>query len=293
MIIDGGEDGNKNFNHFLENEIIPIIKPENLTIEQNSYEILESCVIAQKKNPSDLHLEMRLDDKGIAKYKLYFKDLLLSQKNSKDDTPPSRKEAKECLIQEAIDKISAGKINLDDASDSLPYQLFDVADEKRKEELQELANSLGLEFNDINLLHQVFLYGTMPDGTILGSRNPLKTFSFIGTKLLEGCLGIEILKNQSTDKKVNNQLNQTLNSSILAGLARKMNLDKYVLSDKDFKKNKAVANLFTALLGAIYLDDKDNGIQNVYNFLDKNCSKEIFNRENSISFESLLKNFFT
>lgn len=283
IVFDGGADGYKNLESFLNNHVFPIMKPQDFEIKEGFSGQIDKCILNQGKNPKDIHFELREDDNSTKYYNLYYKDLLLGQKKSENDGKPSIATARQ-LVQEVIEKIENKEISLDDATDNLPYIRYEIPNEKRIEELQELAKNLGLEFSDINLLHQVFLFRKMPDGSSSVGRIPAMCLAYLGQEAIRECLRIENFRNDT-------KLSYGISYETQTDIANKLNLRKYMLYDDIYSENvKIPSRLFCALLGAIYLDNKEGGIEKVYEFLNKNFSQEVFKRtpRESIYFSSPL-----
>lgn len=282
IVFDGRDYGYKNLESFLNNHVFPIMKPQDLEIKEGFSGQIDKCILNQGKNPKDIHFELREDDDSIKYYNLYYKDLLLGQKKCENNGKPTTIEAQQ-LVQEVIEKIENKEISLDDATDNLPYIRYEIPNEKRIEELQELAKNLGLEFSDINLLHQVFLFRKMPDGSSSVGRIPAMCLAYLGQEVIRECLRIENFRNDT-------KLPDGISYETQTDIANKLNLRKYTLCDIDSENAKIPSRLFCALLGAIYLDNKEGGIEKAYEFLNKNFSQEVFKKtpRESIYFSSPL-----
>ena len=94
---------------------------------------------------------------------------------------------------------------------------------------------------------------------------------FIGDGVLEFCTHEYLYKNIPQDKKgvIGKKLHTFVSNENLAKLSLEMGLDKLLLTKMPLK-DKRHADLFEALIGAIYLNDSQNGLDNVYKFLEEN-----------------------
>ena len=60
-------------------------------------------------------------------------------------------------------------------------------------------------------------------------------------------------------------------------MAQRMDLGSYTINRDKARGEKRTADMFEALMGAIFLDGKEEGINNVYKFLDKHFRNDICN----------------
>ena len=142
--------------------------------------------------------------------------------------------------------------------------------------MQELCDDWGVKFNDINLLNRAFLYKKI-DGFIINNQDNYQVLEYIGDAVLNYCVNRmliekypDINKSELSRRFIDFSKNETLSH-----LSRKMNLREYLSSPSNNNSEKFDADLFEAFIGAFYLDDKQNGLDDIYEFLYNNFSNII------------------
>lgn len=275
-IIYENEDGFKKAYNFLNEIVAKNIYPSNLDIEESSLEKLANVIESKGNSWQNLYQETRFYD-GKWHYRIHYKNLILSQAQG----DRRNHDVREQCIKEATRKIESGEVNLDFAKDDLNYINYKIPDSKRIEELEDFCQNWGLEFKDISLLHQAFLYGEMQDGSALAHCDTYEILEYIGDAVLGFCTH-EILQNNLSNaprKIISAKRHAFVKNSNLSILAQEMNLERYTINRDKARGEKRTADMFEALIGAIFLDGKEKGIDNVYKFLDNNFKDKICSME--------------
>lgn len=273
-IIYENENGFKTAFEFLNNSLGENIFPKNLKLEQSSFEQLAKVVEAYGKSWQDLYQETRYFNEQWH-YRIHYKDIILAEANG----GKHNHELREQCADEAMIKITSGEIDLDEAGNNLTYTNYKIPDEKRIQELDEFCKTWGIEIKDINLLHKAFLYGEMQDCSALAHCDTYETLEYIGDAVLGFCTH-EILQDNMPDfsrRKICAKRHAFVNNKNLAQVADKMGLMNYTINRNCAIGEKRPADLFEALVGAIFMDGGADGIDKVYKFLDDNFRDEIVN----------------
>jgi len=276
-IIYENEDGFKTAFNFLNNQIGNNIFPKDLKVEESAIEKLERYIEKEGKSWQDIYQETRYFNEQWH-YRIHYKNIILAQaQGGKHDHG-----IREKCAQEALDKVMSGDISLDEASDdNLIYTNYKILTPQRIKELEEFSKKWGLKFNDINLLHKVFLYGEMKDCSALAHSDTYEILEFIGDAVLGFCTH-EILQDNLPNaprETICSKRHAFVKNKNLSKVADEMNLSSYTINRNHTRGGKRTADLFEALIGAIFLDGGEDGVDNVYKFLDSNFRDEILNIE--------------
>lgn len=271
-VIYENENGFQTAFNFLNNSIGKNIYPKNLILEESSFEKLANVVENKGYSWQDIYQETRFFNEQWH-YRIHFKDLILSEAQG------GRKnhEVREQCILSAIEKIESGEINLNDAKDNLTYINYKKPTADRTRSLEAFCKQYDLKFNDISILHKAFLYGEMKDGSALAHCDTYETLEFVGDAILGFCVH-EILQNNLPDAPreiISAKRHAFVKNKNLALLAKEMDLASYTINRDKSRGEKRTADIFEALMGAILIDGKEEGINNVYKFLDENFRDEI------------------
>ncbi|MBR5303400.1 MAG: hypothetical protein IKU37_01070 [Candidatus Gastranaerophilales bacterium] len=271
-IIYENEDGFKVAFDFLNEKIGKGIYPEGLILEESPFEKLANIVEQKGYSWKDLYQETRFYNEQWH-YKVHFKDLVLSEARGGKCGHGLR----EGCIADAIEKIESGEINFDEAGEDLTYINYKKPTGQRVEELKDFCQKWGLEFSDISLLHKAFLYGEMEDGSTLAHCDTYETLEYVGDAVLGFCVH-EILQNNlpnATRREICPKRHYFTRNENLVSLAKEMKLPDYAINRNETQANKRPADMFEALIGAIFIDGKENGFDNAYEFLDKHFRDKI------------------
>ena len=271
IVLSDRDEKKKNLSNFLSKHIFPNIFSDENKIEKNSLELLVDEVKKRNKDPEDIYIK-KFFSKTKKHHEIYYKNILLSKIKSDEKD----KEAKNIAIQKAIETIKENPNCLEDAKEKTPYTQFGYPDEKRISILNEFQKNYNLNFNNINLLHRAFLQGKMPDNTTIPNKHSYKPLNYIGksilnTYFLKLCDELYPYTNKTFIRSLSKNLST---SKYIANISQEIGLDDLSLNEEKTISLKALSSFFTALTGAIYLDDKENGYKNAFNFLEQNFHDE-------------------
>lgn len=273
-IIYENEDGFKTAYNFLDSAFGKKIFPPDLEISESSIEKLEKYIKQIGKSWQDVYQETRFFNEQWH-YRIHYKDIILSQAQGGQHNHDLR----EACAQEALDKIKSGEIDLNSAGDNLEYINYKKPDKKRTKQLEEFCKNWNIKINDISLLHKAFLYGEMPDCSALAHSDTYEVLEYIGDAVLGFCTH-EILQDNLSDTPreiICAKRHAFVNNKNLAVISKKMGLESFTINRNTSKSKKRAADLFEALVGAIFIDGGKDGINNVYKFLDENFRDDILN----------------
>ena len=145
--------------------------------------------------------------------------------------------------------------------------------------MKDFAQKWGIEIKDISLLHKAFLYGEMQDCSALAHCDTYETLEYIGDAVLGFCTH-EILQDNLPNlsrQKICAKRHAFVKNKNLSLMADKMKLMDYTINRNQARGEKRSADLFEALIGAIFMDGGADGVDKVYKFLDDNFRDEIIN----------------
>ncbi len=276
-IIYENEDGFKTAFKFLDEKVGENIFPKNFKINIRAIDELEQEVRNKGLAWQDFYQETRyFNDQWH--YRIHYKNIILSQAHG----GKHNHELREFCAKEALKKVKSGEVDFESANeDNLIYTNYKKPTQTRIEKLEEFCQKWGLEFSDISLLHKVFLYGKMQDCSALAHSDTYQTLEFIGDAALGFCTH-EILQDNLINvsrEEISSKRHAFVKNKNLAILGRKMRLDDYTINRNEKRSDKRNADMFEALIGAIFLDGGIDGINNVYKFLNDNFRDEIINIE--------------
>lgn len=147
---------------------------------------------------------------------------------------------------------------------------------EREKQLQAFQEKYGLKFNNINTLNQAFMYGTTPEGISIHHINTYQRLEFIGDDVLELCVNKLFSDNlpQCQEGELTKLKQQTITNENISRYSRKLGLDKMTLSTQN-PTDKRTADVFEALLGAIFVDGGEDGFKNAYRFFEENLKDDV------------------
>jgi len=146
-------------------------------------------------------------------------------------------------------------------------------------QLSKLEQKLGIKFNNKDLLKQALVHRSYinenPD-FYLGNNERLE---FLGDAVLELAVTEYLYRNYpNPEGELTSWRAALVNSKMLAKIARRLGINKYLFLSKGEEKDTPrakeciLANAFEAIIGAIYLD---KGYEKAKEFVDKNIIKEL------------------
>jgi len=146
-------------------------------------------------------------------------------------------------------------------------------------QLSKLEQKLGIKFNNKDLLKQALVHRSYinenPD-FYLGNNERLE---FLGDAVLELAVTEYLYRNYpNPEGELTSWRAALVNSKMLAKIARRLGINKYLFLSKGEEKDTPrakeciLANAFEAIIGAIYLD---KGYKKAKEFVDKNIIKEL------------------
>ncbi len=271
-IIYENENGFKTAFEFMDCALGNNIFPQNLKLEESSFEQLAKVIKAKGKNWQDLYQETRFF-KEQWHYRIHYKDIILAEANG----GKHNHELREQCAKDAIRKIASGEIDLDSAGNNLTYTNYKILDEKRIKELEDFCKKWNIQIKDLSLLHKAFLYGEMQDCSALPHCDTYETLEYVGDAALGFCTH-EILQDNLPDlsrRGICAKRHAFVKNSNLSILADKMELMHYTINRNQVRGEKRSADIFEAVVGAIFMDAGTDGISKVYKFLDDNFREEI------------------
>ncbi len=158
-----------------------------------------------------------------------------------------------------------------------------VISPERRKQLEDFAKKYNLKFNDLSLLNQAFVYNLGDPHHIIAHADTYQRLECIG----DSVLGLCILKMLSENKKYYQEGSLSYAKSKIASneniskFGKKIGLDEMTYMPHRISSHpaeqKRTADMFEALLGAMFLDGGDKGFENAYQFLKNNFESEILN----------------
>ncbi len=152
-------------------------------------------------------------------------------------------------------------------------------DAQRKERLMEFQKKYNLKFNDINILSKAFCDKCYEDGTHVLHRDSYERLEFIGDRVLDLCVTDILAKNlpDAQEGELTQEKLRIVCNKNISRFGKKLEFEKLTSHGKHLD-DKKYADMFEALLGAIYVDSggiEGEGVQKAYNFLIENFEDEI------------------
>lgn len=273
ITIEGEEEGYQNALDFLNESVSSILISPNYVVKKNFREEFYDDMAKRGFEPKDFFIGTKLNKNGFS-CSIFYKNNHLTTAFT-DAT--KKRAAITAAMTDVVSRLDNNKLCLDDMEwTEQKYIDYVTLDDRRAEKLQKFCQEYNLSFSDINLLNRVFLVANMPDGSMLSTYESYEPLEFIGDGVLQFCTHEYLFKNTPADKKgvIGKRLHEFVSNENLTKLSLEMGLGKLLLT-KSPLKDKRYADLFEALLGAIYIDGGIDGIDNVYKFLDENFRNEI------------------
>lgn len=149
---------------------------------------------------------------------------------------------------------------------------------QRMAQLSAFQEKYGLEFNNIHLLNQAFLFGTYETGENIHHNDTYERLEFIGDDVLELCVNKILYENYPdyTEGELTKLKQQIVSNENISKYSKKLGLDKMT---SYVPINKRLADIFEALLGAIFIDGKQDGFKNAYSFFETNLKEDVLSKK--------------
>lgn len=146
------------------------------------------------------------------------------------------------------------------------------------EKLQELEHKLGVHFKNHDLLLEALTHRSYLNERPDWHLNHNERLEFLGDAVLELAVTERLFKEHNEPEGVLTSWRAALvNSSMLAEISKKLDLNEYVLLSQGERKDNGrarqyiLANALEAIIGAIYLDQ---GYEETKKFIEKNVLAE-------------------
>lgn len=140
-------------------------------------------------------------------------------------------------------------------------------------DLKEFQKSIKVTFKDVSILQQAFVHRSYINENRQSGLEHNERLEFLGDAVLELAITNWLFKNY-TDKpegELTAYRSALVNADTCADIARKIEMEKYMMLSKGESKDKGrarqyiLANALEALIGAIYLDQ---GLETATKFID-------------------------
>lgn len=148
--------------------------------------------------------------------------------------------------------------------------------------VEELAKKLQVKFNDIAILQQALTHRSYLNEHRSYNLEHNERLEFLGDAVLELVVTEYLYKNYpNPEGELTNWRAALVNGEMLAKLAKKMGVEEFLLMSRGEAKDTGkartylLANAFEAIIGAIYLDQKEQGYQVSHEFVTRNVIVEL------------------
>lgn len=152
----------------------------------------------------------------------------------------------------------------------------------RKERLEEFSKKYDLAFNDINNLSTAFSYGYYANGDEVPEDKNYQRLEHIGDAVLEICVTDMLQKKypQAREAELTDRRTAIVCNKNIANWGRSLEFEKVITNPEGMVLEKRYADMFEALLGAIFVDAggiQGGGVDKVYKFIQDNFKENILN----------------
>jgi len=148
--------------------------------------------------------------------------------------------------------------------------------------LNELAERLGVNFRNIEILQQAITHRSYLNEHRDYHLPHNERLEFLGDAVLELIVTEFLYQNfPNPEGELTNWRAALVNGEMLASIAKKVEVEKYLLMSKGEEKDKGrarqyiMANAFEAIVGAIYIDQEEEGYAVAKKFIEKNVLSEL------------------
>jgi ribonuclease III len=148
--------------------------------------------------------------------------------------------------------------------------------------IEELAQKIKVEFKNIELLKQALTHRSYLNEHRDYKLDHNERLEFLGDAVLELVVTEYLYNNFSNPEgELTNWRASLVNGEMLAKIAKNLGLEKYLLMSRGEAKDTGrarqylLANAFEAIIGAIYLDQKESGYEKCRKFISDNVIVEL------------------
>lgn len=148
--------------------------------------------------------------------------------------------------------------------------------------IENLAKKIGVKFNDFKILQQALTHRSYLNEHRDYKLEHNERLEFLGDAVLELVVTEYLYENyRNPEGELTNWRAALVNGEMLAGISKKIGVEEYLLMSKGEAKDKGrarqylLANAFEAIVGAIYIDQKDKGYQECKKFILKNVVSKL------------------
>lgn len=141
----------------------------------------------------------------------------------------------------------------------------------REEFCKKIEEIIGYTFCDKNLIVTAFL--TPSKANEVPNTQSYNRLEFLGDNIIDTCVSLFLYQNTNLPEgKMTDIQQEHVNNEYLAKKSKELGLDKFVLYSRNQPKvEKIAADVFEALIGAIFVDSQaEHGLSVVYNWVIKN-----------------------
>jgi len=166
-----------------------------------------------------------------------------------------------------------------------------IITEEREEKLLDFQKKYNLDFKDINLLNQAFIHSSYVQENNLDISLCYEKLEFYGDAVLKLAVS-DFLYNHFMDYsegKLTKARAELVSDRNIYNYALQLSFQELIILGKNERKQGGAKKLsilacaFEALLGAIFIDYKDEGYKKAKGFLKENFIDDIFSIENKIT----------
>lgn len=150
--------------------------------------------------------------------------------------------------------------------------------------LENLEKKIGVKFNNIELLKQSVTHRSYLNEHRSYNLDHNERLEFLGDAVLELVVTEYLYGNYpNPEGELTNWRAALVNGEMLAKIAKKLKIEEYLMMSKGETKDTGrarqylLANAFEAIIGAIYLDQKNKGYKEAEKFIMKNVICELPN----------------
>jgi ribonuclease III len=148
--------------------------------------------------------------------------------------------------------------------------------------LNELAERLGVSFRNIEILQQAVTHRSYLNEHREYKLPHNERLEFLGDAVLELIVTEFLFQNYpNPEGELTNWRAALVNGEMLARISKKLEVEKFLLMSKGEEKDRGrarqyiLANAFEAIVGAIYIDQSENGYAEAKKFIEKNVLSEL------------------